>query len=106
MRAVRTVPALVVFALVFLSAWLFFGLAHPELLSYEEQYQLFLYSTDYLLERISVAGGVADYVAEFLTQFYYVPAAGAAAVIFAIAVPLRAQWLNGKGLWAAGGATA
>jgi len=80
MRAVRTVPALVVFALVFLSAWLFFGLAHPELLSYEEQYQLFLYSTDYLLERISVAGGVADYVAEFLTQFYYVPAAGAAAV--------------------------
>lgn len=80
MRTVRTALTLAVFVLVFLSAWLFFGCAHAELLSYEEQYQLFLFSTDYLLERIAVAGGVADYVAEFLTQFYYVPWAGSAVV--------------------------
>ena len=38
---------------------------------------LFLWSTDYFCQDMSVAGGFADYVSEFLVQFYYVPLIGA-----------------------------
>lgn len=55
----------------------FLLLRHPELLSYHEQYQLFLFNTDYLLSKLSVAGGIADYVSEFFVQFCYIPFAGA-----------------------------
>lgn len=57
--------------------FLFLLLCHPELLVYYEQYQLFLFNADYLCERLSVAGGVADYISEFLVQFCYIPFAGA-----------------------------
>lgn len=50
---------------------------HPEVLSYHEQYQLFMFDFDYFIERICVAGGFIDYVSEFLTQFYYIPWLGA-----------------------------
>jgi len=56
---------------------LFFLMGYPELLSYHEQYQLFLFNADYLIARLSVAGGIADYVSEFLVQFCYIPFAGA-----------------------------
>lgn len=69
---------------------LFFGYVHPELLSYQEQYQLFLYSSEYFMEQITVAGGLADYVSEFLVQFYYIPWAGA--VVVALVMTLTA-WL-------------
>lgn len=52
-------------------------MGYPELLSYHEQYQLFLFNADYLIARLSVAGGIADYVSEFLVQFCYIPFAGA-----------------------------
>lgn len=57
--------------------FLFWWLAYPHALSYQEQYQLFLWTGDYLAERFSVAGGLADYIGEFITQFYYVPWLGA-----------------------------
>lgn len=50
---------------------------HPELFSWHEQNQLFLMTYDYFSERMSVAGGLADYISEFLTQFYYYPTVGA-----------------------------
>ncbi|MBQ7420239.1 MAG: hypothetical protein IJV17_05825 [Prevotella sp.] len=56
---------------------LFWGLGYPHALSYHEQYQLFLWTTDYFLERMSVAGGFADWAGEFITQFYYLPWLGA-----------------------------
>lgn len=49
---------------------LFWGLGYPHALSWE-QYQLFLWTTDYFRERVSVAGGLADWLGEFITQFYY-----------------------------------
>jgi len=60
-----------------IAVFLFWYLGYPEALSFQEQFQLFLFSKSYFVERISVAGGLADYVAEFITQFYYIPAIGA-----------------------------
>lgn len=56
---------------------LFWGLGFPHALSYQEQYQLFLWTTDYFWERIGIAGGFADWAGEFITQFYYYPWIGA-----------------------------
>ena len=60
-----------------LAIYLFWWLAYPHALSYQEQYQLFLFTGDYFRERIGVAGGLADYIGEFITQFYYIPWLGA-----------------------------
>lgn len=56
---------------------LFGAMLHPELFSWHEQNQMFLFTQDYFLDRISIAGGLANYVSEFLTQFYYYPTVGA-----------------------------
>lgn len=60
-----------------LGIFLFWYCGYPQALCYQEQNQLFLWSTDYFCRDMSVAGGFADYVSEFLVQFYYVPLAGA-----------------------------
>ena len=49
---------------------LFFGLAYPHHLHYQEQYQLFLFDSDYLWEIIKQPGGVADLLGRFCTQFF------------------------------------
>jgi hypothetical protein len=51
--------------------FLFWDICHPEYLNYHEQNQLFLFSSDYLYSRIAIAGGLADYISEFLVQFFY-----------------------------------
>ena len=48
---------------------LFWGSVYPAHISYQEQFQLFLFDADYWWERIVVPGGLADYIAEYLTQF-------------------------------------
>jgi hypothetical protein len=58
--------------------FLFWWLLYPQWLSYQEQNQLFLWTWDYLAERLSVAGGLADWLGECLTQFFYIPWLGAA----------------------------
>ncbi len=60
-----------------IGVFLFWGLGFPHALSYQEQYQLFLWTTDYFWERVGVAGGFADWLGEFITQFYYYPWVGA-----------------------------
>ena len=74
---------------------LFWGIGFPHALSYQEQYQLFLWTTDYFWERVSVAGGFADWVGEFITQFYYYPWIGAAllAVLYVLLQRLVARLL-------------
>lgn len=57
--------------------FLFWKWGYPHALSYQEQYQLFLFTGDYFMQRVSVPGGLADYVGEFLVQFYYVKWTGA-----------------------------
>ena len=52
--------------------FLFWFAAYPHALSYHEQYQLFLWTWDYFWQRLSLPGGLADWLGEFIVQFYYV----------------------------------
>ena len=63
--------------LVGIGVFLFWYVAYPYALSYQEQYQLFLWTWDYFVERISVPGGFADWLGEFIVQFYYIEWLGA-----------------------------
>ena len=49
---------------------LFFGLAYPHHLHYQEQYQLFLFDSTYMWEVVRLPGGVADLLGRFCTQFF------------------------------------
>ena len=68
------------------SVFLFWWLLHPGAMAFHEQNQLFLFTWDYLAERMVVAGGLADYIAEFITQFNYIPVLGEVliAILFVI----------------------
>lgn len=59
------------------TVWLFWWLEYPELLLFQEQNQLFLFTWNFVGERLSVCGGLADYIAEFITQFNVLPWLGA-----------------------------
>ena len=63
--------------LVGIGIFLFWNVAYPHALSYQEQYQLFLWTGDYFVQRVSVPGGFADWLGEFVVQFYYVEWLGA-----------------------------
>ena len=60
-----------------LAVSVFWAVPYVCALSFQEQYQLFLFTTDYFVERMSVPGGMADYIAEFVTQFNYAYVVGA-----------------------------
>lgn len=60
-----------------LAVAVFWAVPYVCTLSFQEQYQLFLFTTDYFVERMSVPGGMADYIAEFVTQFNYAYVVGA-----------------------------
>ncbi|MBR5749251.1 MAG: hypothetical protein IKY01_10780 [Prevotella sp.] len=49
---------------------LFFGLAYPHHLHYQEQFQLFLFDSTYVWEVVKLPGGVADLLGRFCTQFF------------------------------------
>ena len=72
--------------------FLFWYLYYPHALSYQEQYQLFLWTGDYFAERVSVPGGFADWLGEFIVQFYYVGWLGALALAM---VFVAFGWLAG-----------
>ena len=56
---------------------LFWSILYMPALSFQEQYQLFLYDADYFCDTVSVPGGLSAYIGEFLTQFYFIPVLGA-----------------------------
>lgn len=72
---------------------LFWGFPYRCALSYQEQYQLFLFTPSYFTERISVPGGLADYAGEFITQFYYVYAIGAILLALVFFCLQRLTWV-------------
>ena len=49
---------------------LFFGLAYPHHLHYQEQYQLFLFDSNYVWDIVRLPGGIADLLGRFCTQFF------------------------------------
>lgn len=53
-----------------LAVLLFFGLAYPHHLHYQEQYQLFLFDSTYVWDIVREPGGVADLLGRFSTQFF------------------------------------
>ncbi len=55
---------------------IFWSVPYMSGLCFQEQYQMFLFDTNYFLERIVLPGGLADYISEFLVQFYYMPVLG------------------------------
>ena len=71
---------------------LFWGSVYPAHISYQEQFQLFLFDADYWWERIVVPGGLAEY----LTQFYYHVWAGACILAFLYVLLQRLVWKLAK----------
>ena len=78
--------------------WAFWWLCHPEWMSYQEQNQLFLLTTDYLWQRVSRAGGVADWLGEFIVQFFYVEWLGALVLALLYWLMHRLTWLCLRGV--------
>ena len=86
--------------LVCIGVFLFWYVAYPHALSYQEQYQLFLWTWDYFVERVSLPGGFADWLGEFIVQSYYLEWLGALllALLFVALQRLTARLLP-KGGW-------
>lgn len=57
--------------------FLFFAVIYPYHLHFQEQYQFFIYTSDYFLSFIQRPGGLADYLGSFLVQFYFYSWSGA-----------------------------
>ena len=68
------------------SALLFFGLAYPHHLHYQEQYQLFLFDSSYMWDVIALPGGVADLLGRFSTQFFLYAWVGATIIAILLSV--------------------
>ena len=66
--------ATVGFAVAVFCFWLFWL---PFLMMAREQAQLFLWNTDYLMERLALPGGLAQYLGEYVVQFFLRPVYGA-----------------------------
>ena len=81
--------SLITSAALFLAVFLFFGLAYPHHLHYQEQFQLFLYDSDYVWEIVKQPGGVADLLGRFCTQFFLFAWVGAVIIaVLLVAVQL------------------
>ena len=65
---------------------LFFGLAYPQHLHYQEQYQLFLFDSSYVWDIVKQPGGVADLLGRFCTQFFLYAWVGAAIIAVLLSI--------------------
>ncbi len=75
-----------------IGVFVFWFFCYPHALNYQEQYQLFLWSFDYFVERCSVPGGLSDWLGEFVVQFYYVPWIGALLLAILYVALQRVVW--------------
>ena len=62
----------IVYAVIFV----FFAFYYNSHLHFNEQFQLFLLTGDFFIEKLSFPGGFSGYVGGFLTQFYYLSLVG------------------------------
>lgn len=70
----------------------FWSVPYMSGLCFQEQYQMFLFDTGYFLERIVLPGGLADYISEFLVQFYYMPVLGGAIIALLLMSIQATSW--------------
>ena len=75
-----------------LSAFIFWRYGYPSMMAYQEQFQLFLFDSHYLSERIALPGGITTYMAEFLTQFYNTPVFGALVISLLLVGSQQLTW--------------
>ena len=75
-----------------MSVFLFWWRRYPFALTYQEQFQLFMFDGDYFCSRIAEPGGLARYVAEFLVQFYNSVVIGAAIIAVLYMLLQRLTW--------------
>lgn len=87
-RLIQDTASLLFGGLVFL----FWGLYYPHHLHYHEQLQLFLLTPEYWTDKLGHPGGVAEYLAEFLTQFYFHAWIGALILALALVALQRQVW--------------
>lgn len=80
MNKLKTYSGWIVMALGVLACFLFFQLYYPHHLLHREQVSLFLYSEEYILDRLMQPGGVSILGGEFLIQFFYFIGGGATVV--------------------------
>ena len=71
----------------------FWAVPYVSGLCFQEQLQMFLFDGNYFLERSILPGGLADYLSEFLVQFYYMPALGAAIIALLLMGIQAMVWL-------------
>lgn len=73
-----------------LAVLLFFSLVEPSHLRFQEQNQMFLFTSSYLKGLMNFPGAPAVYAGRFLTQFFISPAAGALVIALMFAL---VHWL-------------
>lgn len=71
---------------------IFWSVPYMSGLCFQEQYQMFLFDIGYFLERIVLPGGLADYISEFLVQFYYMPVLGGAIIALLLMSIQATSW--------------
>lgn len=77
---------------------LFFGLAYPHHLHYQEQFQLFLFDSNYVWDIVKQPSGVADLLGRFCTQFFLYAWVGAIIIgILLLAIQLLVSRFVGGG---------
>ncbi|PZX16826.1 hypothetical protein LX69_01640 [Breznakibacter xylanolyticus] len=86
-----------------IGVFLFWTFGYSYHLNYQEQYQLFLFTGDYLFDYLSRPGGLSDYLGNFITQFYFYSWIGALMIVLLLVLiqqgvwALSRQW--GAALW-------
>lgn len=77
---------------------LFFALAYPQHLHYQEQFQLFLFDSNYVWDVVKQPGGVADLLGRFCTQFFLYAWVGAVIIgVLLLAIQLLVSRFVGGG---------
>jgi len=71
---------------------LFFGVAYPHHLHYQEQYQLFLFDSTYVWDIVKHPGGIADLLGRFCTQFFLYAWVGAAIIALLLSLIQLLVW--------------
>ncbi|MBQ2129548.1 MAG: hypothetical protein II429_10510 [Prevotella sp.] len=75
-----------------MAVFLFWWQRYSFALSYYEQFQLFLFDSDYLATRLAEPGGIARYLSEFLVQFYNNVVFGAVIIALLLVLMQRLVW--------------
>lgn len=89
-RDVLKLMATIGFAIVMFVFWRYF---YSCALAYHEQMQLFLWNSDYFMERIVEPGGGARYLAEMLVQYYNNLALGALLITLLMVAMQQLTWI-------------